>query len=103
VDRLSAPAVRDYPSRYLDLYREASGGLIGDRGLRFIVTDRWEAGTQNWTGDMIGEFTKRRGYDLPPWLPVLAGHIVGSAAASDRSLWDFRATIAGLTVANHYD
>ena len=103
VDKLSAAAVKEYFTKYLDLYRDASGGLIGNRGLRFIVTDSWEAGTQNWTDDMIGEFARRRGYDLRPWLPALAGHIVGSAAASDAFLWDFRATIAELTVANHYD
>ena len=52
---------------------------------------------------MMVEFKNRRGYDMLPWLPVLTGHIVGSAQASDRFLWDFRKTIADLIAENHYD
>jgi hypothetical protein len=103
VDKLSALHVRAYFSKYLDMYRDATGGLMGTRGLQFLVTDSWEANTQNWTDDMPEEFAKRRGYDLRPWLPALTGRIVQSAEATDRFLWDFRATIAELTVANHYD
>ena len=76
---------------------------MGKRGLQYVITDSWEAGAQNWTDDMIAEFTRRRGYDLHPWLPVLTGHVVESAEASDRFLWDFRRTIADLTAENHYD
>ncbi len=76
---------------------------MGKRGLQYVITDSWEAGTPNWTDDMIAEFTKRRGYDMRPWLPVLTGRVVESAEASDRFLWDFRETIADLTAENHYD
>ncbi len=103
VDKLSAAHVKAYFTTYLDMYRDASAGLMGARGLGFVVTDSWEAGTQNWTDDMIAEFSKRRGYDLRPWLAALTGRVVQSADATDRFLWDFRATIAELTVANHYD
>ena len=68
-----------------------------------MITDSWEAGPQNWTDDMIAEFTKRRGYDPRPWMPVLAGRVVESAEASDRFLWDFRRTISDLVAENHYD
>jgi hypothetical protein len=53
--------------------------------------------------EMIAEFTRRRGYDIRPWLPVLTGRVVESAEASDRFLWDFRKTIADLTAEYHYD
>ena len=66
------------------------------------VNDSWEAGAQNWTDDMIPDFTKRRDYDPHPWLPVLAGYIVQSAKASDQFLWDFRKTIADLTADDFY-
>ena len=26
---------------------------MGKRGIRYVVTDSWEAGSQNWTDDMI--------------------------------------------------
>jgi len=103
VDKLSKVHVRAYFDNYLGQYKDTVGPLMGKRGLQYIITDSWEAGTQNWTDDMIAEFAKRRGYDMKPWLPVLAGHIVESAEASDRFLFDFRKTIADLTVENHYD
>lgn len=103
VDKLSASAVKAYFENYLDQYKDATGGLMGQRGLRFMITDSWEAGAENWTDDMFAQFAKRRGYDLRPWIPALTGHVVGSAEASDRVLWDFRKTIAELTAENHYD
>jgi hypothetical protein len=103
VDKLSRTAVKAYFENYLNQYKDATGGLMGKRGLQYVITDSWEAGTQNWTDDMIAEFTRRRGYDMRPWLPVLVGHVVESAEASDRFLWDFRKTIADLTTEYHYD
>jgi hypothetical protein len=103
VDKLSRPFVKTYFNTYLDKYKDTVGALMGKRGLQYVITDSWEAGVQNWTDDMIAEFTKRRGYDPHPWLPVLTGRVVESAEASDRFLWDFRKTIADLTAENHYD
>ena len=103
VDKLNAGHVKDYFTNYLDQYKDATGGLMGQKGLQYMITDSWEAGVQNWTDNMMAEFTRRRGYDILPWLPVLTGHIVESSEASDRFLWDFRKTISDLTVENHYD
>jgi hypothetical protein len=103
VDKLSKTHGEAYFDDYLGQYKETVGPLMGERGLHYVITDSLEAGTQNWTDDMIAEFAKHRGYDMKPWLPVLAGHIVESAEASDRILFDFRKTIADLTVENHYD
>jgi hypothetical protein len=66
------------------------------------LLDSWEAGTQNWTDEMIGEFKKRRGYDPKPYLPALVGRVVESAEVSDRFLWDFRRTLADMFAENHY-
>jgi len=103
VDKLNAGHVKAYFENYLDQYKDATGGLMGKKGLRYIITDSWEAGVQNWTDSMMTEFSDRRGYDIVPWLPALTGHIVENAEASDRFLWDFRKTIGELTVENHYD
>jgi hypothetical protein len=103
VDKLSAEHVKAYFENYLDQYKNATGGLMGKKGLQYMVTDSWEAGTLNWTDSMMTDFKNRRGYDMLPWLPVLTGHIVESAEASDQFLWDFRKTIADLTAENHYD
>lgn len=102
VDKLNRSAVRDYLENYLDQYKRASGGLMGRRGLEYMITDSWEAGAQNWTNDMMAEFKRRRGYDMRAWLPVLTGRVVQSAADSDRFLWDFRTTLGELLIDNHY-
>jgi len=103
VDKLSAPHVKAYFENYLDQYKDTLGPLMGKRGLQYVITDSWEAGTLNWTDDLLAEFSRRRGYDLRSWMPVLAGRVVESAEASDRVLWDFRQTIGELTSENHYD
>ncbi len=102
VDKLNAAAVRGYLDQYLSKYQDASGGLMGARGVTYVVTDSWEAGAQNWTPELFAEFKRRRGYDLHAWMPVLAGHVVMSAEASDQVLWDFRQTLSDLVAENHY-
>jgi len=101
VDKFSSPDVRDYFHGYFDPIHQALGELAGT-SLRYITMDSWEAGMQNWTDDMIAEFRRRRGYDPTPYLPVLAGHVVGSADVSDRFLWDFRRTLADLYADDYY-
>ncbi len=103
VDKLSAEHVKSYFTNYLDQYKDATGGLMGSRGLQYIITDSWEAGVANWTDNMILEFNSRNSYDMVSFLPVLAGYVVESADASDRFLWDFRNTLEDLVAENHYD
>lgn len=103
VDKLNPVYVKRYFDNYLGQYNDATGGIMGQRGLQYVITDSWEAGTQNWTDNLITEFKNRRGYDLLQWLPVLSGNIVESAEASDRFLWDFRRTLEELVAEYHYD
>jgi hypothetical protein len=103
VDKLDRRYVKDYFEKYLDSYKETVGPeLMGKRGIQYVINDSWEAGSQNWTDNMIAQFTKLRGYSPIPWMPVLAGYIVESSEASDRFLWDLRKTIADLIAEEHY-
>jgi hypothetical protein len=103
VDKLDRRFVKKYFDTYLDSYKETVGtDLMGKRGIRYVINDSWEAGSQNWTDTMIAQFTKRRGYAPLPWMPVLAGQIVESSEASDKFLWDFRKTIGDLIADEHY-
>jgi hypothetical protein len=103
VDKLDRRFVKDYFEKYLDSYKDTVGPeLMGKRGIRFVINDSWEAGSQNWTDNMIAQFKTLRGYDPTPWLPVLTGRVVGSAEESDSFLWDFRKTIADLIANEHY-
>jgi hypothetical protein len=103
VDKLDLGAIKAYFTNYLDQYKSASGGLMGSRGLQYVITDSWEAGAQNWTPAMPQEFQKRRGYNLLSWMPVLTGQIVKSAVESEKFLFDFRQTLSELVAENHYD
>jgi hypothetical protein len=100
-DKLSARHMEAYFHGYLDPIAERLGPLFGG-SLRFLVMDSWEAGMQNWTDEMIGEFRRRRGYDPTPYLPAMTGYVIGSADVSDRFLWDFRRTLADMWAAYHY-
>src|SRR5690606_19349114 len=44
----------------------------------------------------------RRGYDLSPWLPVMAGIPIRSAGDSERVLADVRQTISDLMDENYF-
>ena len=103
VDKLDHRFVKDYFEKYLDSYKNTVGAdEMGKKGIRYVINDSWEAGSQNWTDDMLAQFKKLRGYDATAWLPVLTGRVVESSAASDRFLWDFRETIADLIANEHY-
>lgn len=58
-----------------------------------ICMDSHEGGSQNWTPRMLEEFRARRGYDLKPYLPMLAGYIVDSVEKTQDVLLDLRRTV----------
>ncbi|MCK6475444.1 MAG: hypothetical protein L6Q35_01280, partial [Phycisphaerales bacterium] len=64
-------------------------GPLAGKTLNNCLIDSYEMGGQNWTDAMRKEFQARRGYDLQPFLPVLAGVVVDSVDVSERFLWDF--------------
>ncbi|MGN6553391.1 MAG: glycosyl hydrolase [Verrucomicrobiota bacterium] len=80
----------------------AEVGPLAGKSLKYLHTDSWEIGVANWTPTLSEEFQKRRGYELLPWLPVIAGKIVNSREESNRFLQDFRRTMGDLAIDNHY-
>ncbi len=93
VDKLDPDAWTRFFRTYFDMYTDASDGMIGQRGVQYILTDSYEAEHLNWTPAMFEEFRTRRGYDLVHWMPVLAGEVIGSPTESDQFLWDWRMTL----------
>lgn len=71
---------------------------LARRVLKYMHVDSWECGCQNWSDNFTAEFKKRRGYDLMPYLPLLAGIPIESAGRSETILRDVRTTIAELVV-----
>jgi len=92
-------------NRYWDAVVEpliADAGPLAGKALKYLHTDSWEVEPLNWTPGLPGEFRQRRGYDLLPFFPVLAGRIVDSRPASNRFLDDFRKTLGDLAIDHHY-
>lgn len=102
VDKLDSTAVRRYMEAYIDTYRRVVGDSMIGRVVNGLLIDSYEAGYATWTRHMREEFRSRRGYDLLPYLPALAGEVIGSAEASDRFLDDWRLTLGELITDNLY-
>lgn len=77
-------------------------GALAGKTLNNALVDSYEVGAQGWTPRFREEFRRRRGYDLLPYLPALAGYYVGSPEISERFLWDLRQTVSELFVENYY-
>ena len=101
IDVYSATAFQNYWNDIVEPLIADAGPLAG-KTLKYLHTDSWEIELANWTPTLPEEFQKRHGYDLLPWLPVLAGRIVNSRAESDRFLFDYRQTLGDLAIDNHY-
>lgn len=92
-------------NRYWDTHVEPLLTIIGSKAgktLRYLQTDSFEAGGLNWTEGFEKEFRQRRGYDPMPYMPILAGKIIGNRDISNRFLADFRKTISDCISDKHY-
>ena len=98
VDKLSPAAVQFHIDQYVARLVRHLGPYAANPagGLNGILVDSYEVGSQNWTQGLEDEFARRRGYAMTPYLPVLAGTVVGSVDESERFLWDYRRTVADL-------
>lgn len=101
-DKFNPEAIKlQFTSWFGEAQRQIGPELSRDV-LKAFHVDSWECGSQNWSPVFAGEFKKRRGYDLFPWLPVMAGIPVESAEASEQVLYDIRRTVAELVVDTFY-
>ena len=92
----------------LDVHFEHLGRLVLDEAknagghLAYLWSDSWECGKLTWTQDFSSQFSRFRGYDLKPYMPVLAGYTVGNAKVSARFQDDFDRTIQDCLAENFY-
>ena len=100
-DKMSREGVR----HFWDSYPTVLINLLGDEaGKTFqrLEIDSYEAGGQEWTTLMPEEFRKRRGYDILPWLPTVAGLIVNSSEETKKFMCDWEETVSDLFAENYY-
>lgn len=104
VDKLDGDRVRTYLDVHLRRFGVDVGAPPAESAQRFaaLLSDSIEAGPQNWTDAILEHFERLRGYDARPWLPALAGFLVGGPADADRFLYDYRRTLAELLAGEYY-
>jgi hypothetical protein len=71
-------------------------------GLHGIEDDSWESGPTYWTAAFPAEFKQWRGYDLIPYLPILADVKMSDADTRTRVRRDYELTISDLIAEYHY-
>lgn len=92
VDRFSPAAVKKlFDSWYAPLLNRPHGDVVS-----YLYIDPREWGSQNWGCQFAEEFKVRRGYDLIPYLPVMAGVPLESASRYEQVQNDIRLTIEEL-------
>lgn len=100
IDYLSEAALDDYFNhlgKTVITEAKKAGGQIA-----YLWSDSWECGKLTWTQDFANQFKRFRGYDLKPYVPVLAGYIVVNADVSARFREDFDRTIQDCIAENYY-
>lgn len=94
-DKMSVEAVTFHMNHVIGEIKKHLGDLIGT-SFTHVHFDSYEAGTPGWTPKMREEFSKRRGYDLTPFLATFAGRVIGGDAETGKFRGDFNDTILDL-------
>lgn len=100
-DKMSREAIKRFWDAYPALLIDIAGSETGKTFQRLEI-DSYEAGGQEWTKLMPKEFKKRRGYDILPWLPALAGVTVNSKEDTQKMKRDWQETVTDLFAENYY-
>ena len=100
-DKLSPQGAETHFAGYIGRLA-GKGGPLADGLLQGMLLDSWECETQTWTPGMDNQFARLRGYPLRPWLPALAGYVMGTPETTTRFLRDWRATVNDLVVENFF-
>jgi hypothetical protein len=82
LDHYDAAAIQNH----LEAVGDRLLSAFGDHPPYAVFSDSLEDYGSDWTPDLLAEFQRRRGYDLTPMLPALAGDF-GPATAAVRHDW----------------
>lgn len=101
-DKMRREAVKyfwdSYPQKIIDL-----AGTYAGNTFNCIEIDSYEAGGQNWSVVLPDEFLKRKGYDIIPYLPAIAGKWrVGNETESKKFFNDLVDVVTSLFAENYY-
>lgn len=100
IDYLNTASLDDHFDHLGKLVIEESRKAGGQ--LAYLWSDSWECGKLTWTQDFQNQFFRFRGYDLKPFIPVLAGYTIIDSMVSGRFRNDFDRTIQDCIAENYY-
>lgn len=95
-DKFSEAAVQKQFDNWIGAAFEKTDAALARRVLKMILVDSWECGSQNWSNNFATQFQQKYGYDLMPYLPLLAGIPIDNAQKSEQVLRDVRHCISEL-------
>lgn len=101
IDHFS-PAAAEMHFRHLIDRLQAELGGLENTALKHLYLCSYELRGSTWTPDFLGEFRRRRGYEMTSYLPALFGSVVGSREITERFRYDFRKTLGDLLVDAFY-
>jgi hypothetical protein len=101
IDHFSAEATETHLMYIIEKLQKELGALK-NRSLKYLYTDSYEASSAIWTPNIVSEFSKRFGYSMRPYLPVLDNKVVENQDISQRFLFDYRKLLSDLIIENHY-
>lgn len=101
-DKMRREAVKHFWDGYPQMLIDLAGPMAG-KTFNCIEIDSYEAGGQNWSVVLPEEFKMRKGYDLMPYLPYIAGRsTIDSKEESARFGKDFTDVLTSLFAENYY-
>jgi hypothetical protein len=92
-DHFNGKAIENYLKGFTERVAPALGGKLSN-GLRAMYCDSIEISEANWTPNFPGEFKRRHGYDLMPYLPLVLDLESGSKPPATTASNPLNATIA---------
>ena len=101
-DHLSAEATRVHMNHVIAQLRAVLGDDLAKSGIKNLYLASYEVVGRVWSPVFAGEFQRRRGYALTPYLPAIFGARVGDEEMTGRFLFDYKKTLGEVVVEAYY-
>lgn len=102
VDILNTEAVtRYFQLMGAEILKDA--GPLAGLTLTHFYNVSWEGGQPDWSVNFENDFEKLRGYDIRPYMPLLAGIPVADSSVNQRFFHDYLRTVSECFIHNCYE
>ncbi len=102
MDHFSQNATHHHFTHLFNRLEERLGSLKGSAMERLYLASFESEAAVEWSPKLSEEFFKLNGYNIEPYIPVLAGQKVVDDETTQRFMHDYRLTVSEMFVNNHY-